>query len=169
MQSLYFGLSLKASAQNTLQKITAANLDYRKNGSNYLLVLKRGQSLIATLNAFMEKDKFPGASISGIGAVHHTEIGYYNMETQKYQYKRFEPSMEVLSLQGNLGYFQNKPIVHAHIALGWPDYAMFGGHVKETEVSLILEIFITPTTNTITREWNENFAELRTMMPVSEN
>lgn len=150
-------------------KITAGDLDYRKDGNNYLLVLKRGQPLIASLTAFMEKEKLPGASIAGIGAVHHTEIAYYNVETQKYQYKRFEPSMEVLSLQGNLGYFENKPIVHAHIALGGPDYAMYGGHVKETEVSLILEIFITPTSKPITREWNKEFAELRTMMPVREN
>lgn len=166
---LLLSISLNVFAQNTSQKITAADLDYRKDGNNYLLVLKRGQPLITSLNAFMEKEKLPGASISGIGAVHHTEIAYYNVETQKYQYKRFEPSMEVLSLQGNLGYFENKPIVHAHIALGGPDYAMYGGHVKETEVSLILEIFITPTSKPITREWNKEFAKLRTMMPVREN
>ncbi|WP_170982761.1 PPC domain-containing DNA-binding protein [Dyadobacter frigoris] len=149
-------------------KISATDLDYRKDGNNYLLVIKRGQPLIASLTAFMESEKLPGASISGIGAVQHVEIGYYDLDEKKYKYKRFEPSMEVLSLSGNIGYFENKPIVHAHIALAGSDFNVHGGHVKEAEVSLILEIFITPTTRPITREWNKDLPELRTMTTVRE-
>jgi len=157
--------SIAMVAQTT---VTAADLDYRKDGNNYLLVLKRGQPLIASLMAFLEKEKLPGASIAGIGAVQDPEVAYYNINLKKYQYKKFEGSMEVLSLTGNLGYFENKPIVHAHVTLGAPDFTVHGGHVKEATVSLILEIFITPTTKPITREWNKEFPELRTMKPVTE-
>ena len=148
--------------------ITAAELDYRKDGNNYLLVLKRGQPLIASLNAFMEKEKLPGASISAIGAVQNTEVAYYDLDAKKYKYQRFERSMEVLALQGNIGYFENKPIVHAHITLAAPDFTVHGGHVKEAIVSLILEIFITPTSKPITREWNKDFPELRTMKTIRD-
>ncbi|MFT3932910.1 MAG: DNA-binding protein [Chitinophagaceae bacterium] len=158
-------VSLAMSAQTP---VTAADLDYRKDGNNYLLVLKRGQPLIASLVAFMEKEKLPGASLSGIGAVQDAEVAYYNINEKKYQYKKFDGSMEVLSLTGNLGYFENKPIVHAHVALGGPDFTMHGGHVREATVSLILEIFIVPTTKPITREWNKEFPELRTMKPVHD-
>lgn len=165
---VFFRSSAQVTNVTTPAAITAADLDYRKDGNNYLLVLKRGQSVIASLTAFMEKEKLPGASISGIGAVQNVEVAYYDLETKKYKYKKFEPSMEVLSLNGNLGYFENKPIVHAHIALAGPDYTVHGGHVKEAVVSLILEIFITPTTKPITREWNKEFPELRTMTSMRE-
>jgi len=164
--------TMAASAQianSTTKTITAEELDYRKDGNNYLLVLKRGQPLIASLTAFMQKEKLPGASLSGIGAVEKIEIAYYDLTAKKYKYKKFEPSMEVLALTGNVGYFENKPIVHAHIALGGPDFMVHGGHVKEAEVSLILEIFITPTSKPITREWNKDFPELKTMTGVREN
>lgn len=159
---------LHLSAQVT-KPITAADLDYRKDGNNYLLVLKVGQPLIASLTAFMEKEKLPGASITGIGAVKNVEVAYYDIDAKKYKYKKFGPSMEVLALTGNLGYFEGKPIVHSHIALADSDYAVHGGHVKEAEVSLILEIFITPTTKPITREWNKEFPELRTMTTIRDN
>jgi predicted DNA-binding protein with PD1-like motif len=162
-----------ANAQQTVsppqKPITAAELDYRKDGNNYLLDLKRGQPVIASLAAFMEKEKLAGASISGIGAVEHIEIAYYDIVTKKYKYKKFEPSMEVLSLTGNIGYFENKPIVHAHVALADSNYTVHGGHLKEAQVSLILEIFIVPTTKPITREWNKDFPELRTMTVVRED
>ncbi len=77
--------------------------------------------------------------------------------------------MEVLSLNGNLGTFEGAPIVHAHITLGDSDYVVRGGHVKEAVVSLILEITIVPTTKPITREWNKEFDELRTMTKVRED
>lgn len=160
---------LHLSAQPVNETGPAANLDYRKDGNNYLLVLKRGQPVIASLIAFMEKEKLPGASIAGIGAVQNTEVAYYDIEAKKYQYKTFGPSMEVLSLNGNMGYFENKPIVHAHICLAGPDYSVHGGHLKEANVSLILEIFIAPTAKPITREWNKEFPELRTMTTVKEN
>jgi predicted DNA-binding protein with PD1-like motif len=169
--ALLLFVSLGLSAQTTTvtpKPITAADLDYRKDGNNYLLVLKRGQPLIASLNAFMEKEKLPGASISGIGAVQNTEVAYYDLEAKKYKYQKFEGSMEVLALQGNLGYFEGKPIVHSHITLAGPDYTVHGGHVKEAIVSLILEIFITPTTKPITREWNKDFPELRTMKTIRD-
>lgn len=165
---LLFLFATTSALAQTSPTISADALDYRKDGSNYLLVLKRGQPVIASLTAFMQKEKLPGASISGIGAIHKVEVAYYNLEAKKYQYKKFEPSMEVLSLTGNLGYFENKPIVHAHVALGGSDYNVVGGHLKEAEVSLILEIFITPTSKPITREWNSEFAELRTMTTVKE-
>src|SRR5215217_4561310 len=151
---IFLTVSLTAFAQ--VKPITAAELDYRKDGNgSYLMVLKRGPALIASLNAFMAKEKLPGASISGLGAVENVEIAYYDIAKQKYKYQKFIPSMEVLSLNGNLGTFEGQPIVHAHVALADSDYVVRGGHVKEAYVSLILEITIVPTTKPITRETNK--------------
>ncbi|PJJ83498.1 PPC domain-containing DNA-binding protein [Mucilaginibacter auburnensis] len=168
---LFIGfLLIAAVATAQVKPITAAQLDYRKDGNgSYLLVLKRGQPLIASLNAFMAKEKLPGASISGLGAVENAEIAYYDIAKQKYKYQKFTPSMEVLSLNGNLGTLEGQPIVHAHIALADSNYVVRGGHVKEAYVSLILEITIVPTTKPITREWNKEFAELRNMTTVKED
>ena len=153
----------------TTQTISADSLDYRKDSNSYLLVLKAGQPVIASLNAFMAKEKLPGAYFTGIGAVKNTEVAYYNIDQRKYVYKKFPGSMEVLAFNGNLGYFDNQPIVHPHITLGAPDYTVHGGHLKEAEVSLVLEIFITPVSKKIEREWNDHFPELRTMKPVKDS
>jgi predicted DNA-binding protein with PD1-like motif len=162
----------QVTAQDTIKQPSNSQmhteLDYRKDGNGYLLVLKRGQPVIASLNIFMAKEKLPGASIAAIGAVKEVTVAYYNIEEKRYVYQTFNPSMEVISLTGNLGYFENKPIVHSHIALAGPDYKLFGGHLKEATVSLILEIFITPTTKPITREWNKDFPEIKTMTPMKE-
>jgi predicted DNA-binding protein with PD1-like motif len=165
---IFICASLASMAQ--VKPITAADLDYRKDGNgSYLLVLKRGQPLIASLNAFIAKEKLPGASITGLGAVENAEIAYYDLVKKKYKYQKFVPSMEVLSLNGNLGTFEGAPVVHAHVALADSNYVVRGGHVKEAVVSLILEITIVPTTKPITREWNKEFNELRTMTKVKED
>ncbi|MFD0751121.1 PPC domain-containing DNA-binding protein [Mucilaginibacter calamicampi] len=171
MKKLFSLLLVCATLTSVAQvkPITAADLDYRKDGNgSYLLVLKRGQPLIASLNAFIAKEKLPGASITGLGAVENAEIAYYDLAKKKYKYQKFVPSMEVLSLNGNLGTFEGLPIVHAHVALADSNYVVRGGHVKEAVVSLILEITIVPTTKPITREWNKEFNELRTMTKVKE-
>lgn len=160
--------SAQTSKQQSVQKINADDLDYRKDGNGYLLVLKAGQPVIASLNAFLEKEKLPGASFSGIGAIKNAEVGYYNIDLKKYVFKTFEPSVEVLAFNGNMGYFEGKPVMHPHIAFGSSDYTVHGGHLREAVVSLVLEIFIVPTTKPITREWSQEFPELRTMKPVKE-
>ena len=123
---------------------------------------------MASLVAFMDKEKLQGASISGIGAVENVQVAYYDVKSKKYKLKTFKPSMEVLSLNGNIGYFEGKPIVHAHLSMAASDYTVHGGHLKEATVSLILEIFITPTTKPIVREWNNDFPELRTIKAIKE-
>src|ERR1700743_1295569 len=115
-------LSLKAQVAKPNQPVKAADLDYRKDGNGYLLVLKAGQPVVASLNAFMEQEKLPGAYFTGIGAVKNVEVAYYNIGSKKYVYKKFPSSMEVLSLNGNIGYFENHPIVHPHIALADSNY-----------------------------------------------
>ena len=167
---LIVSLHLSAQVADTAKPkaITAADLDYRKDNGNYLLVLRRGQPVMASLVAFMAKEKLLGASISAIGAVENAEVAYYDVKAKHYKYTKFEPSMEVLSLNGNMGYFDNKPMVHAHISMADSNYTVHGGHLKEATVSLILEVFITPTSKPITREWNKDFPELRTMKTIKE-
>ncbi|MGN6352680.1 MAG: PPC domain-containing DNA-binding protein [Parafilimonas sp.] len=165
--TLFLLFSTSALVAQTAE-VDVAALDYRKDGSNYLLVLKKGQPVIASLNAFMEKEKLPGASFTGVGAVLNPEVAYYDINTKHYNYKKFKGSMEVLSLVGNIGWFEDKSIVHTHINMGAPDFTVHGGHLREAEVSLILEVFIVPTEKKILRENNSEFPELRTMKTVKE-
>jgi len=140
-----------------------ATLDYRKEKDGYLLVLKPGQKVIESLKALTEKEHLPGAHFTAIGAVKNAEVAYYNLETKAYQPKKFETPAEVISLTGSLGYFEDKPIVHAHLAMGGPDYQIYGGHLVEAEVSIVLEIFVTPTQEKIVRELTTEFPGVRVM------
>ena len=50
---------------------------------------------------------------------------------------------EVVSLIGNISLLDNKPVVHAHFAVGLSDGKVEGGHMIEAYVSPTLELFIT--------------------------
>lgn len=138
-------------------------LDYRKDGDGYLLVLKPGQKVIEGLMALEEKEKLPGAHFTAIGAVKNIDIAYYDLEAKEYKPRTFAPSAEVLSLSGSLGHLDGKPIVHAHISFAGADYVAHGGHLREAEVSLVLEVFVTPTTQNIERELSPEFPSVRTI------
>jgi predicted DNA-binding protein with PD1-like motif len=143
---------------------TPGELSYRKDKDNrFLLVLQPGQKVIESLTAFMEKEQLPGAQFTAIGAVKNAEVAYYNLETKAYQPKLFRAPAEVISLSGSLGYAAGKPAVHAHIALAGPDYQIYGGHLREAEVSIVLEIFITPTSERIVREPSDEFPGVKTI------
>ena len=155
-------LSFQAQAADkkstTNRKPTNANeVSYRKEGKNYLIVLKPGQKVIESLSVFMEKEKLPGATFTAIGGVKNANIGYYNLKTNVYQPKLFQEPLELLSLIGNIGYHEKKPVVHAHIAVSGDDYKAYGGHLLEAEVTVTLEVMITPTVKPLIREMSTEF------------
>lgn len=155
---LLFSLPISAAQKTKSARQPASpSVSHRKEGKNYLVVLKSGQKVIESLSAFMEEVKLPGATFTAIGGVKNVNIGYYNLKTNIYQPKTFKKEYELLSLIGNIGYFDKKPIVHAHISISGDDYKTYGGHLLEAEVTVTLEVLITPTLKPLIREMSTEF------------
>jgi hypothetical protein len=47
-----------------------------------------------------------------------------------------------LSLQGNIAWRDDEPIVHCHAVLGREDFTVFGGHLADATVAATIELFL---------------------------
>lgn len=114
----------------------------KKVKKNYIIRLEKGEQIIESLTRFQETNNIKGAFFFGIGAASKAEISHFNLETKKYSSKTFEKDMEIINLAGNLGWLEDKPVIHCHITLSDPEMNTFGGHLKEATVGATCEIVL---------------------------
>jgi predicted DNA-binding protein with PD1-like motif len=117
-------------------------MTYQYDGYNWLVRLDKGELLASTITQLVKDTQMPGAWISGIGAVQWVELGFYNLTSQVYQWKRFDQLMEITALQGNVAWEGGEPALHLHGTFSDQDFQAHGGHVKDFEVGGTCEILI---------------------------
>lgn len=78
--------------------------------------------------------------IAGIGMLRDLVLGYWDGE--KYVEERIEEPVELLSLQGNLGDEEGKPVLHAHVVAGREGGEAIGGHLLSATVHNTAEILL---------------------------
>lgn len=126
-------------------------LKYIKTDNNYLVRLLRGEKIIEKLQKFCELNNINSAIFTGLGGASDIELGYYNLITKEYEWKKFPEVHEVLSLNGNVSLADSRPVIHAHMNISNRNLESFGGHLKEAIVGGTLEIFISPISANLTR------------------
>src|SRR5205085_10993018 len=97
----------------------------------YLLEFRTGQEVMKGLLAFARKHKLVAGHLTGIGAISHAVIGYFDPPTKTYLRNPEPGQAEVLSLTGNLALDDNEPFFHVHAALGRRAGSARGGHLLE--------------------------------------
>jgi hypothetical protein len=117
-------------------------MDTRKKGHVHLLRLDRGEPVVASLCAYVGRAKILGGSIVGLGAVDHSEIGYFDPVRRAYDRTLVPETRELLSLTGTISRLDGQPFVHAHVTLGAPDHSVLGGHLFEARVAVTGEFVI---------------------------
>lgn len=129
----------------------------KKVESGYVIKLERGEKVIASLTDFCAHEKIESAFLVGLGAVCNAEIGYYDLAKKQYFFKIFAEDREVASMTGNVALVDGKPFVHLHAILSAGDESLscVGGHVKECEVAVTLEVFLTKSQGAIGRVLDE--------------
>jgi len=126
-----------------------------KNG--YCLRLFKDEKVNESLKEFTLKNGIPSGFISGLGALKNSELGFYHLSQKHYDRKIFAPEMELISLTGNISWLkEDEPIIHTHVALGDPEFRVFGGHLFEAEVAVTVEIFIHSFSDKIYRKMDES-------------
>lgn len=78
----------------------------------------------------------------GLGAAQWAEVGYYDFSSKQYKFQKYDGHIEVLSLQGNVAWDGDEPMLHIHGTFSDEDGKSFGGHVKEIEVIGTIEVFL---------------------------
>ncbi len=99
-----------------------------------------GEDLIAGLKGLAVESALV---VGGIGMLREIELGYWNGE--RYEKHRFEPPVELVSVQGNIARFGDERIVHAHACVAKRDGSTLGGHLFAGTVHNTAEIaFVLP-------------------------
>ncbi|MCY4524686.1 MAG: DUF296 domain-containing protein [Halobacteriovoraceae bacterium] len=119
-------------------------MDFIKEQNNYFIRMDRGEEIFSHLLKLAEKEKWQSGHLSGIGAVKDIELGVYELENKAYKKEKITKVMELLSLNGNLSFVDNKPFFHIHGALADSDYKCFGGHFFSLSVAVTCEVIFRP-------------------------
>jgi|AntRauTorcE11897_2_1112592.scaffolds.fasta_scaffold15753_2 predicted DNA-binding protein with PD1-like motif len=112
------------------------------DGYNYLVRLQKGELLIEKLTKLVKQENIKGAWLSGLGGALWAELGFYQLETKEYEWKRLEKLLEITSLQGNVAWVDSEPMLHIHGSFSDENMQGFGGHVKELAVAGTCEVFL---------------------------
>lgn len=128
----------------------------KKTNTGFVVVLARGEEVIKNLTDFCAKEHIRAATFTGIGAVEHVKIGYYDLEKKEYFFRDESGVFEVASMQGNVALVDDAPFIHAHAVLSRCDEtcACIGAHIKEAYVAVTLEVFLIPLDMQLSRTLN---------------
>lgn len=116
-----------------------------------ILVLERGEEVLAALEQYALQYALESAWLSGLGAAQSVTVAWYDIETKQYFDRTFSEPLEILLLTGNFSRVDDKPFWHIHGTFAGSDYNALGGHVKTLVVGVTCELHITPLGITMTR------------------
>ncbi len=123
---------------------------------SYLLRLERGEDVIESLIEFARKNHIKGAMFHGLGGASHAAIGIYKLsEDREYHFTDFDGDLEIISMNGNISWSDDEPVVHCHATISGPDLQAYGGHVKSMTVAGTCEILLDTRTGPLTRSLDE--------------
>ncbi|HTE57121.1 MAG TPA: PPC domain-containing DNA-binding protein [Verrucomicrobiae bacterium] len=117
-------------------------MTYRFDGYNWLVRFDRGEKLIEGLTKLVKDENIKGVWVSGLGAAEGAEVGFYNLETKAYQWKKLDGLLEITSLQGNVAWEDDQPVLHIHGTFSDHSLQAFGGHIKELHVGGTCEVLL---------------------------
>lgn len=133
----------------------------------FILALKQGENLFEGILRCANAANIKSASISGLGGLFDVTVAYYNLNTKQYQTKLFTGMYELISMNGNIAFFEGKRFLHIHAALGAENYNVYGGHIMDATVNPSAEISIIPLPDVIDRAYDAQ-SGLKIMCPIGD-
>ena len=110
---------------------------------HYVLVFADGDEVLSGVTDFATKYNVKDAHFTAIGALKKSTSGWYDASKKAYKLNHIDQQAEIVSLIGNISLFNDKPVVHAHFAVGFADGKVEGGHLIEAYTFPTVEMFIT--------------------------
>lgn len=109
---------------------------------NHLVRLPKDSDLLQTIKNVCEEKSITSAVLSGIGALQHATLSYYDQHAKKYEERFFDQHMEIISLNGNVSLREGEVFVHIHVGLSTETFEMIGGHVMPDTKVFACELHI---------------------------
>src|SRR5208283_1487796 len=115
-----------------------------KEPKTSVLIFETGDEIASGLQQFARGQGLGGSSFQAIGALSHAKLGWFNLETKKYDPACvLDEQVELLSLIGDIALRDGEPQVHAHVVVGRADGSAHGGHFLEARVRPTCELILT--------------------------
>jgi len=130
-------------------------MQYQRFGERVAVRFESGEKIVENLHRFFATQGIGYAVLSGLGALSHAEVAYWNAQTQQYEAHLVDEQVELVSFVGNVSLRDGAPLLHAHVALGRSDLSLIGGHLNEASVHPNCEIWISPEDATVERTLDE--------------
>ena len=101
---------------------------YMKTPTGYLMVLRRGDNVLQSLEQLAQKEKIPSASFAGIGFMSEATFGFYDFARKQFDPKTFR-NVEMANMTGSIAWKEGKPSIHAHGTVTDGTFNGAGGHL----------------------------------------
>ena len=101
-------------------------MQYKQVDRDYFLYIEKNEKIMETVTKFCT----------------NTEIGAFDTVTKKYVKKQFNNVLELVSFEGNVTLKDGSAFAHAHVVLSDHEMRTLGGHLFETTVAAVGELFI---------------------------
>lgn len=131
-------------------------MQYQRFGDRYQLRFASGERLIETLLEFLGHKSIGFAALTGLGALSHATVSYWDATTLQYETRDIQEQVELVSLVGNVTMRDGKPFVHAHVTLGRRDLSIIGGHFNEAIAHPTIELWLRPEADAVERVLDES-------------
>jgi predicted DNA-binding protein with PD1-like motif len=120
--------------------------------TTYVVAFQKGDEVVTGLDDFAAAHDVRGARLSAVGAVSDAVLGYFDRSRMEYKVIRVPQQTEILAFTGNITTYNGKPLLHAHVVLGFSDGRTIGGHLFAAHVWPTLEMFVVDSHKTIHKE-----------------
>jgi predicted DNA-binding protein with PD1-like motif len=126
-----------------------------EDGALLLLRFDKGENVLERLSDFFHEEQLTAALFTAIGAAAEVTLSYYDLTAKKYIDHELSEDLEIVSVTGNIGRMNHKPIIHAHGVFADRELRSFGGHIKKIIVSATCEVTLTLLEGEIVRSHDE--------------
>lgn len=121
----------------------------------FLIRLEKEEKIQESLKKFCLKEKVENGAVWAIGSVEDPILAHYRVDTKKYSEKTLKGIFEIASMTGNIGLFEDKPLIHLHVVISDEQMMAFAGHLVEAKVSATLEVIIIKFDSSLTKSLSE--------------
>lgn len=123
-----------------------------------IVAIEKGEEFISTITNFA-KERGTSFTFSMIGGASEVEIAFFDMNKKEYTSKIFKPgysqNIEIVTVTGNVAWYEDEPMIHAHGIFSNEEYHTFAGHVIKIIISITGETMINWLPEKIQREFDE--------------
>ena len=133
-------------------------MEYRVFDNKVYVRLDKGDEIVSSLLSVCEREDIRVAQVQGIGGCCEATVGVFDGESCTYREKKVTALLELLSLDGNVTEYEDKPYLHVHAAFAYREgdaFCQLTGHLLNAVIGLTGEIVLTPAQGRITRRYDE--------------